>query len=437
MKKINILLLALILSSILPPAVHPEMEPIEKIVAIVGRDPIMMSELAAQIQLVAIQGGLRPKNEQELKKLQDDVLDQMISERLFLNEARQDTSIKVTAEDVDLALDDHIARISSQFESEDQFLEQLSLEGLTLRTFKKKLRPEIENQLLKQQLISKKLAQISISRQEVMDFYEKYKDSIPDQPEAIRLAHILIKFQPSKTTEDSVLAEAEKIRLNAVSGADFATLAATYSSGPSALTGGDLGFVAADDVVPEFSRVAFNLSPGDISAPVRTQFGVHIIKCEEIEGKRAHLRHILLEVLPISQDSLLSYKLADSLLAEIRNGANFKENAKVFSADDESRKQGGELGWFAVKDLPPGFQQAMDSLTENGDIYGPVKTDYGLHIIERLDWKPGGTLNPVDNFDQIKEMAKQSKTGEFVDRWLAEIKEKTYVEIRNIGNTEK
>jgi len=433
MKKSLYIILFILLAASLSPSVFAQKEPVERIVAVVGREPIMMSELAAQIQLMAIQRGIRPQNEEELKQMQQDILDQMISERLFLIEARQDTTIRVTSEDIDQALDQHIARIASQFENEDQFLSQLNSEGLTLRAFKKRLRPEIENQLLKQQLISSKLSKISISRQEVLDFYDKYKDSIPDQPEAVRLSHILIKFQPSGATEDSVRAEMEKIRENAASGADFATLAAKYSTGPSALSGGDLGYVSPGDVVQEFSRVAFNLAPGQISGVVRTQFGYHIIKCEEIEGKRAHLRHILMEVNPTHADSMLSYKLADSLLNEIRNGANFKEVAKVFSADDESRKQGGELGWFAVNDLPDGFKNALDSLKENGDIYGPVKTEYGLHIIERLDWKPGGTLNPEDNYDQIKEMAKQSKTGEFVDRWLDEIKEKTYVEIRDIN----
>lgn len=396
----------------------------------------MASELAAQIQLMAIQQGLRPESEEELEKIQKDILDQMISERLFLIEARRDTSIKVSPEEIDQALDEHIARIASQFETEDQFLEQLSREGLSLRAFKKRLRPEMDNQLLKQRLIGKKLSRISISRQEVLEFYERHKDSIPDQPEAIRLAHILITFQPSGATEDSIRQSAEKVRENARAGADFNMLAATYSSGPTAMTGGDLGFVSRDDVVPEFGRIAFNLSPGDISGIARTQFGYHIIKCEEIRENKAHLRHILFEVKPTSADSQLSYGLVDSLMNEIENGADFRELAKVFSADDDSRKQGGELGWFAVENLPMGFADALDSLEEIGDVFGPVLTEYGLHIVKKLDWQEGRKLNIESDFDQIKEIAKQSKTSQFVDKWLEEMKEKTYVEIRLTERTD-
>jgi len=406
-------------------------EPIERIVAIVGLEPIMASELAAQIQLYAVQTRSQPKNQQELDKLQENILNQMINERLFLFEARKDTLIKVTDEEIDQALDEQIARIASQFDSEEAFLDQIALEGMTLREYKKRLRPEIENQRLKQKLINSRLSQISISRQEVYDFYETFKDSLPDQPEAVKLAHILITFQPSGGTEDSIKLQADRIREQAVSGVDFGILAAKYSNGPSALNGGDLGFISKEDVVPDFGRVAFNLRPGDISAPVRTQFGIHIIKCEEVKDKQAHLRHILLEVKPTPADSMLSYHLVDSLIAEIKNGVDFREVAKIYSADDDSRKQGGELGWFAVQDLPPSFAQVLKNIPENGDIGGPAQTEYGLHILKRIDWQEGRTLNPDNDYDQIREMARQSKTGEFVDKWLEELKEKTYVEIRS------
>ncbi|PKK83092.1 MAG: hypothetical protein CVT49_10285 [candidate division Zixibacteria bacterium HGW-Zixibacteria-1] len=407
-------------------------EPIERIIAVVGREPIMASELAAQIQLYIIQTNEKPQNQRDLEMLQSNILNQMISERLFLIEARKDTLIRVTPQEIDKALDEHIAKIASQFETEDAFLDQIAKEGMTLREYKKRLRPEIENQLFKQRLINSKLSKISISRQEVIDFYDKFRDSIPDQPEAVKLAHILITFQPSGGTEDSIMQVAEKVREQAAAGVDFVTLAAQYSDGPTALTGGDLGFISSDDVVPEFGRVAFNLKPGDISAPIRTEFGIHIIKCEEISGKQAHLRHILFQVKPTAADSLLAYNLVDSLLNEIKNGVDFRELAKIYSADDDSRKAGGELGWFAIRDLPPSFGLALEKMPNINDVYGPAMTEYGLHILKKLDWQKGGTLNPQDNFDQIKEMARQSKTGEYVDKWLEDIKEKTFVEIRNL-----
>lgn len=421
------LLLLLLLGTVIP--VHSQ-EPIESIIAIVGDKPILASELAAQIQLMAIQQGIRPKNQAELEKFQKQVLDDIISERLLLIEARKDTMISVTPDQVEQAIDDHLARLMNQFPNEQAFLDELGREGLTLRAFRKRLQPEMENQILKQQLVQHKLSSISISNKEVYEFYDKYKDSIPDQPEALRLAHILITFQPSGGTEQAIKKKAEEVRTNAAAGADFATLALTNSEGPTALTGGDLGFISRDDVIPDFGRIAFNLAPGEISGVFRTMYGYHIVKCEEISGDRAHLRQILFKVDPTPEDSLLSYQLVDSLIAEIEAGKDFRELAKVYSADDETRKSGGELGWFAVKDLPDGFKEAVDSLKEIGDIYGPAKSEFGLHILKLLERQEGRHITIENDFDQIKNMARQAKTGESVDKWIEDIRDEVYVEVR-------
>ncbi len=405
-------------------------ETIEQIVAVVGNDPILASELAAQIQLMAIQRGIRPKNDSELMEFQQQILEDIIAERLMMIEANKDTSISVSDEQIETAIDDHINNLIKQFDSEEVFLQELAREGMTLRAFRKKLQPEIKNQLLKQQLINQKLSKIAVSNKEVNDFFETFRDSIPDQPEAVRLAHILITFQPSGGTEDSVRHLAETVRKNAAAGADFATLATTYSTGPSALTGGDLGFLSRDDVVPEFGRVAFNLEPGEISGIVKTMYGLHIIKCEEKRNDQLHLRQILFEIPPTSSDSLLSYKLIDSLLLEIKNGNDFRELAKIYSADDESRAQGGELGWFAIANLPAEFSDGVKQLSNIDSVTGPVKSEYGLHILKLLDRQEGRPITLEQDFDKIKDMARQEKTGEMVDQWLEELKTKVYVEIR-------
>jgi peptidyl-prolyl cis-trans isomerase SurA len=418
------------------PALGGDTEPLEKIVAIVDNEPILASELAMELQLTALQRGIRPQTPEEVEKFKNDVLEQMISDKLFLMEARKDTSIKVTSDEVNQALDEHIKKVSGQFESEDQFIAELAREGLNLRLFRKRLWPEVENELIKQRFIAKKLSNISVSRQEVLEFYNQFHDSIPDQPEAVRLAHILITFQTSKKTEDSLLKKAESIRKMAAAGSDFAALAATYSSGEAALNGGDLGYVSRGDVVPEFARAAFNLEPGEISGVVKTEFGFHIIKCEDKNGDKARLRHILFELFPTSADSALSYALADSLINAIKQGSDFKEIAKIFSADNDTRKQGGELGWFARADLPSEFSEAVDSLKEIDAIYGPVKSTYGLHILKLLERQEGREFSFEQDYDRVKEMARQYKTGKVIDQWIKEIKEKTFVEIFPSEETE-
>jgi len=407
--------------------VYSQREVVDRIVAVVGDQVILASELASQLQLAALQSGKKPKTQDELVKLQKDILDQMISDRLFLIAAKKDTSISVRPEEVDQMLDDQVSRIAGNFKSYDDFLNALANEGLSVRDLKKKYRPEVENQLLKQRYIQKKLATVSISRHEVEEFYQKFKDSIPSQPEAVKLAHILLVYKPSQKIEDSVKQLAMSLRKKILDGADFATLSSTYSSSGAGANGGDLGYVSKEDVVPEFARAAFKLNVGEISGVIRTQFGYHIIKCEGKKGNRLKLRHILLAVMPSHDDSLKTVQLADSLLNVLNNGGDFEKLAKAYSDDNATRAQGGELGWFATAQLPPEFAKAVKGWKTPGQYKGPISSQYGLHILKLLDYQPAKHYTLKDDYDKIKELARKDKTGKIIDKWLAEIKSKTYI----------
>lgn len=403
---------------------------VDKIVAVVGDQVILASELANQVQLAALQMGMKPKNQAEVDSFQVQVLEQMVSDRLFLLAAREDTMVTVRTEEIDAALDEQVARISQNFGSYDDFLAALADEGLTLRELKKRYRTDVENQMLKQRYIQRRLSSVSVSKQEVREFYETFQDSIPDQPEAVKLAHILLPIEPSKAVDDSVKQYITELRQRIIDGADFAVISSQYSTGSSGANGGDLGYLSRSDVVPEFARAAFNLNVGDISGVIRTQFGYHVIKCEGQRDDRLHLRHLLVEVPPSSADTALAYQLADSLLNVIRNGGNFEEIAKAFSTDDDTRAQGGELGWFASERLPVEFTDAVAGWNSPGECRGPIATQYGLHLLKLLDYQSQRKYSLEEDFDRLKELARQDKTGRLVDEWIEDFKKETYISYR-------
>ena len=412
------------------PTVRSERDVIDKIIVVVGDRVILASELASQIQLYAFQSGIQPKTEAEIQKLQEDILEQMINDQLFLLEAKQDTSVSVRPEEIEQALDEHVTRVAGNFDSQEAFIDALTAEGMTVRELKKKYRNDIENQLLRQRYIQRKLYSVSVSRHEVEEFYDQFRDSIPSQPEAAKLAHILIVYKPSQGVEDSVQALASSLRQKILDGADFAAIAAQHSSMGAGANGGDLGFVGRDDVVPEFARAAFNLSVGDISGVIRTQFGYHVIECEDKKGERLHLRHLLLAVEPSAADSQVTLQLSDSLLQAARSGNDFAEMAKTFSDDNDTRATGGELGWFAVSQLPAEFATEVIGWKNPGEYRGPVESRFGLHVLELLDYQEEKKFDLENDFDKIKELARQDKTGRMVDRWIEEIKAKTYIDYR-------
>lgn len=411
-------------------AFSQEREPIDKIIAIAGPDIILGSELAQQMQLVALQTNRRPKTPDEIAAFQKEVLEQMVSDKLLLQEARKDTSIHIRPEEVDQAVSEQIQRVSGRFDSNDQFLAALQQEGMTLRELQKKYHEDLGDQLVKQRYIQKKLAAVSVSKHEVEEFFAKFGDSIPAQPEAINLAHLQLTIAPSKSVEDSVRKYVEGLRQRILKGEDFAAISAQYSTPGMAPDSGMLGYIAKDDLVPEFGRAAFVLRDGEISGVVRTQFGFHIIKCEGRRGEKLLLRHVLITVQPSASDSAAVWRLADSLLKTLRDGGDFAVAAKTWSADDDSRVKGGELGWFAVKQLPADFADSLAGWTTPNEYRGPVASPNGLHILKLLDYQQERRFSMPADFDQLKELARQEKVDRLVTKWMDDIKSRSYVEYR-------
>jgi peptidyl-prolyl cis-trans isomerase SurA len=401
-------------------------EVVERIAAVVGNRAILASEVANQLQLVMMQAG--PNAQLDPKQVAHDLLEQMVNDELILSAAREDTTITATPEEIQSALDEHMASLIARFPSEDAFLDQLSREGWTKRSYEKRLRSQIKEQVLKQKIISKKLSNVSVSRQEVEQFYKKNADSLPPVPTTLRLAHILVAFKVSEHTADSVKQLAERARSIAVdSSMKFADVAAQF---PGAV-GGRIGYVKKDELVPEFARAAFALQPGSISGPVRTVYGWHIIKSFARTDDSVDVSQMLFPLQPSVSDSARAKALVDSLYQAIEDGADFREVAKVYSDDSATRATGGEMEATSTDNLRPEFQEALSQI-QTGQIAPPVISALGYHILRLIDRTPGHTLTLENDYDLVKKLAVQEKTAELVDDWVADLKKKVYVDIRDV-----
>lgn len=409
--------------------VTPAQEVVDRIAAVVGNQIILESELETQVQIYLAQSGVTNPTQQDFNRLKQDILEQMINDRLILVQAEKDTTIRVSPAEIENALEQHLERLKSQFASEEEFIKQLEKENLTLKDLKRRYRQEVRNQLLKDRLVQKRVAKVNVSAKAVKDFYEIYKDSIPEQAQSVHLAHILLTVELSSGTLDSLKAKLENIRKEATSGADFSTLAAKYSEDPTAKTGGDLGFFQKGELDPEFEKAAFSLKAGEISGVVQSQFGFHLIKLEEKKGDQIRARHILLIAKPSEKDLSIVKNKADSLYQAIKNGADFGELANKFSQDEESRVQNGDLGWFPVAQLEPVFQETLKEL-KVGEYSPPVESRFGLHIFKLVEKKESRKISPETDWDSIKEMARRYKTNLEIQEWLKELRKTTYVEIK-------
>ena len=403
-------------------------EVVDRIAAVVGDKIILESELKTQIQLYGDQYKKEFGNisQDQLEKI---ILDQMINDKLIILQAEKDTTLKVTSDQIEQALDEQMKQLRSQFADEEVFQQQLEKEGITEKELRKRYKEAVTSQLLKERLISSRLSKISVSNKEVRDFYDTYKDSIPQQPEGIRLAHILVSIKPEKETMNSLKNKANWILEKIKKGEDFSKLAKEYSDDPSSAQGGELGYFSKGDMVPSFEKAAFALKPGEVSNIVETQFGFHIIKVEDKKDDMVKASHILIMLKPLAEDTLRAMKLANDIYSKLQSGADFADLAKTYSIDEESKKVGGDLGWYSVESLSPEFQQAIQGL-KIGEVSQPLVTQFGIHLLKVSDRKEAKTLSLNEDWDTIKDMVKRQKANQEIEKWVEDLRKKTYVEVK-------
>ena len=218
----------------------------------------------------------------------------------------------------------------------------------------------------------------------------------------------------------------EKLR----NGADFAELAKEYSEGPSAKYGGSLGYVNLEDLNnPAFEDAVKKLKVGEISGPVLTEFGYHLIKLEDIRDGKHFVRHILVRVQSSEEDRARASRLADSLRTAILNGADFAELARKFSDDAGSRENGGVIGEIPLKNLPADFIQVIKDV-KPGELAPVIEDKKGFRVIKVLAKNPERPFTYAESREELRRVIRQEKLKAKYDEYVAKLKKLYYVEIK-------
>jgi peptidyl-prolyl cis-trans isomerase SurA len=403
----------------------------DRIVAVVGDEIILLSELETRLQLAGMQLQIDPQDTETLARLRGALLQDLVDERLILVQARRD-SVVVKPQEIEDALEIQIQQIKAQLGSEEAFQEQLSAEGMTLQDLKKRFRPQMENQLLREKLIREKLADVTVSSNDIMEFYQAYRDSLPVQGASVRLSHIMMSVAPSEEEKRSAFQQAKEVLSKARAGESFDSLARSYSQCPSAESGGDLGYFARGEMVPEFERAAFALNPGEISDVVETMYGYHIIRCEDRSDNRARVRHILIALAASSEDEQRLLDTLNELRARALDGDDFSALAEEHSQDPYSSEKGGELGWYPLDQLNTQFRSVVDTLSV-GNISEPIKTASGYHLLKVTDRANQRQITLEDDREAIEELTRQKKISDRLESWLRQLSEEIYVDLRLEG----
>lgn len=396
----------------------------DKIIAVVDKEIITESDLRYATQMVAMQNRIDPST----PGLANKVLDNLINEKLFLAQSYED-SILVSDDDVNDRLERQIKLLIQQYGSEKD-LEQIY--GMPISKMKREYQDEIRKQLLIQKMKQSKESTVTISVREVEDFYKTYKDSLPIIPTEYHLNHIFIKPKPTPSREAITLQKINKLIDSLKMGVPFAELAGRHSTDPGSATHeGDLGFVKRGTFVKEFEEAVYTMKVGQISKPIKTQFGYHIIKLLERNGDLVRPQHILLpiEITPEDDDSTIAF--LNRIKERVLKGESFASLAKQYSEDPETKDVGGDLNVLTLEQMEPSMQEIIKNL-KKGDVSEPNKLSvgptYGYQIIFVRSLITEHAVNLKDDYRKIENLALQLKTQKKNQEWIDEMRKNIYWE---------
>jgi peptidyl-prolyl cis-trans isomerase SurA len=403
---------------------------VDRVVATVEDQAIMQSDVENEIKryLMQAQKTSLPANEE--KEIRQEVLNSLIADALLAIQAERD-NVKIEDKEVDEAVEKAIEDNRNALGGDDAFERQLAAEGLTpegLRAiYTEKLRPRM---LIERFMYEKILPEVRVTEADVQEYYQGHLSELPQRPATVAIAHILIVPKPSDAVLAKTLEKITGIENELKAGGDFAELAKKYSDCPSAKFGGSLGTIKLDDLNnPPFEEAARVLAVGQVSSPVLTEFGYHLIKVEAIEGDKITLRHILVRAEATPEDVADAADLAERVRGEIIAGADFSGEAAKYSGDFSSKNGGGLIGEVPLESLPDEFKESINGVP-GGDIAPVMKETRGFRIVKILSWNTARAYSYDEAKDELRKLIEQQKLQERLGTYIEELKKSYSVVIK-------
>ncbi len=401
---------------------------LDRVAAIVNDGIVLQSELEEQSFVIA-----QRLKQQGLELPPEKVLRQQVLERLVMQEVQMQRAkragIRISDENLNEALGDVAQRNGMQLA---QLPDALAQQGVDYASYRDGLRRELTLQVLRQRDV---IQRINVSPRELEQYLEKQK-SRPSELNEYNISHILIAVPQAATPQqlDEASRRASDVYERAKRGEDFSQLAVAYSNSQTALEGGSLGWRKGPEIPTVLADLVVKLKPTEISEPLRTPSGYHIVRLNEIRGadvptvvQQTHARHILLKPTEIQDDATVRQRLL-TVRERIVAGEDFAVLAKALSEDPGSGAEGGDLGWTTPGSFVPEFEAVLASLADN-EISQPFRTQFGWHIMQVLGRRQ------FDNTDELRRQRafvqlRESKAEEETELWLRRLRDEAYVELK-------
>jgi peptidyl-prolyl cis-trans isomerase SurA len=420
----------------------PTGQVIDKIIAKVDNNIILESDLQkAYLEAIAqSQEGFEAPS-------RCTVFESLLVNKMMMAKAEID-SVVVSDAEVIIQADQRFNMVMQQFGGDEETLAETY--GKTAEQLKTELHDGIKEQLIVNKMQGVIAEDLSVSPADVRKFYEKIpEDSLPFFSAEVTVGQIVRKPEVSGEEKQKVVEQLSSLKKQLMDGeSDFATLAIKHSEDPgSAPSGGDLGFFSRGELAPEYEATAFSLKQGEISDPVETMFGIHLIQLLEIKGNSFNTRHILMIPKPSEEDIQRSERYLDSLRTLIvSDELSFSKAAKDFSDDRETSDNGGffsdpvngsnRLTLRTLED--PVLYFTLDSM-EVGTVTKPIRyedvdprsgrSEPAVRILFYKERFPAHRANLNDDYEKLKAATRRQKQEELLSNWFVLAKEEVFIDI--------
>lgn len=414
------------------PAPRAQARAVDRIVAVVNDEVVTENELRGRVQQAALQ--LRRQNIAlpPMEALRRQVLERLIIERAQLQQARE-TGVRVDDATVNAALG-RIAEANGM--NLPQLQARIEADGIPFARFREDIRDEITTTRLREREVD---SRIQIPESEV-DAFMAEQAGVSGDADEYRVAQVLVRVPEGATPAqvDEAKKQADEIAAKARAGEDFAKLAASFSAGPEAMQGGDLGWRNAERMPGLFFDAIKTLKNGEVAAPVRSPNGFHVLKLtgkrDAVQAKLAggpvqqtQARHILLRVSDLTPEPEVRRRLEEFKGRIESKQTDFSTLARLHSLDP-SGTRGGDLGWLYPGDTVPEFERAMNAL-KPGEVSAPVQSPFGWHLIQVIERRTE-EASPERARMMARQTLRERKADEATADWLRQLRDRAYVEIR-------
>ena len=428
MIRTTLILLGFGLAAVVAPAAELSKrgELLDRVVAIVNDNVVTASELDEQVEMIT-----ERLKEQKTQLPPADVLRKQVLDRLVVQEIQLQRAARVGLRISDEQLNGALNEVAQRNKiSLSDLPRALAAQGMDYGSYRENMRKEIALSSLRQRDV---LAKINITPRELDQFMERQK-KLPSATTEYNVSHILIAVpqDASQTQVDELAKKAQEISDRARGTEDFGRLAVAYSNSQTALEGGALGWRKGPELPTFFAEEIVKLKPGQVSQPMRTPSGFHLIKLNEIRStdgdmivEQTHARHILMKPNELQDDATVKQKL-NAVRERIIKGEDFAAFASSMSEDPGSAVNGGDLGWNGPGTFVPEFDSALSKLAEN-EISEPIRTPFGWHVIQLLGKRKFDTTEESMRqraFAQLRE----SKADEETELWLRRLRDEAYID---------